>query len=176
MLLLIYTFLKLIVMTTLSLLLILYFPARFLMACYFHIRNEKTEKLNNIGAHTYYALGSAILFLVIALFSSFKANVALCMILVLGLLGVIHEVANRNILSCNENVGFLKLFFVIFMLGFVQYIVHSVGHDEWQYFQLLRSYHVDSILPVKSIGDLLFQYMDCIFPPFMLFLLAVFHC
>jgi hypothetical protein len=149
---LLYIIAKLFFTASLSILLLLYFPARLVMYCCLRVKHEKLEKLNDLRPYIYYALGSSILFVINGLFSPISVATPLYIMTMLGLLGVSAEIYNKNILFDKHNIKFLLFFFIIFLLCFGQYILHSLGHDDWYYLEMLRSYHEEGALPVRGIA------------------------
>ena len=149
---LLYIIVKLFFMANLSVLLLLYFPARFAMSCCLRVRHENPEKLNDLSPYVYYVLGGSILFVTNGFLSSISASIPLYVLSALGLIGLSLEIYKKNTLFDKENIRFLMFFSIIFLLCIGQFILHSLGHDEWFYFEVLRSYQTEGVLPIKPIA------------------------
>ena len=145
-------FIKIIFLANLSILMLLYFPARFCMACYLRLKSKDFEKLNDFSPHVYYSLGLSLVFLANGLFSSASVDTPLYVLLELGVLGLLLEVNRRNISFIKRNLTFLKYFCVIFLICFGQYVFHSLGYDEYIYFEYLSSYDKGNWLPAVGVA------------------------
>ena len=126
-------------MANLSVFLLLYFPAKFILSCYFIREKEGLERLSTISPSIFISIGFSVLLILITLFVYMSTVFPLYTLLLLGVFGVCLEIYRGNRLFERDVLQFIMFFVIIFFLCFWQYISHSLGHDEWVYFELLRT-------------------------------------
>ena len=141
-------------MANLSVLLLLYFPAKFILSCYFIREKEGLERLSTISPSIFISIGFSVLLILITLFVYMSTVFPLYTLLLLGVFGVCLEIYRGNRLFERDVLQFIMFFVIIFFLCFWQYISHSLGHDEWVYFELLRTFSLESHLGIKNIAGL----------------------